>query len=237
MNLYTKDYLLDGKLVYYQLKKGYRSGIEPIILTGQIFKANLKKNILDMGSGCGPISLIVSFRNPKSLVIGFEKNQNHYDLANKNKEENGLSNLEFFQKDVCKLEDNYISYFDLIFSNPPFFFEDKVITSKNKSIYDAKYTSKEKAKKWIENMIKYLKIDGRAYLINRYENLNFMLDLLKKNRCHVCIRPLLSFEGSLPKNVLLCINKNENYVEKKENEIIIHTNSSEYSKDIKNWFK
>ena len=237
MNLYTKDYLLDGKLVYYQLKKGYRSGIEPIILTGQIFKANLKKNILDMGSGCGPISLIVSFRNPKSLVIGFEKNQNHYDLANKSKEENGLSNLEFFQKDVCKLEDNYISYFDLIFTNPPFFFEDKVITSKNKSIYDAKYISKEKAKKWIENMIKYLKIDGRAYLINRYENLNFMLDLLKKNKCHVSIRPLLSFKGSLPKNVLLCINKNENYVEKKENEIIIHTNSSEYSKDIKNWFK
>jgi len=237
MSLYTKDYLLDGKLVYYQLKKGYRSGIEPIILTGQIFKANIKKKILDMGSGCGPISLIISFRNPNSLVIGFEKNQNHYDLANKNKEENGISNLKFFQKDVCKLEDNYISYFDLIFTNPPFFFEDKVITSKNKSIYDAKYTSKKKAKKWIENMIKYLKIDGRAYIINRYENLNFMLDLFKKNKCHVSIRPLLSFKGSLPKNVLLCINKNKNYVEKKENEIIIHTNSSEYSKDIKNWFK
>ena len=237
MILYTKDYLLDGKLIYYQQKKGYRSGIEPIILSGQIFGTNLKKNILDMGAGCGPISLIISYRNPNSLVVGFEKNRHHFELANKNKEENKLANLEFFQKDVCELDESYISYFDLIFTNPPFFFEDKVITSKNESIYDAKYTSKEKIIIWIINMIKYLKPEGKAYLINRYENLNFMLDLLKKNKCHVSITKLLSFQESTPKNVLLCINKNKNYVEKKENEIIIHTNSSEYSKDIKNWFK
>lgn len=237
MSLYTKDYLLDGKLLYYQPKNGYRSGIEPIILSGQIYSSIFKNNILDMGAGCGPISLIISYRNPNSSVVGFEKNDYHFKLANKNKNENKLSNLEYFQKDVCILDKNFLSYFDLIFTNPPFFFEDKVITSKNESIYDAKYTSKEKAELWIINMIKYLKSDGKAYLINRYENLSFLLDILKINKCHVGITPLLSFEGSTPKNVLLSVNKHKNYVEKKENEIIIHTNSSSYSKDIKNWFK
>ena len=237
MNLYTKDYLLDGKLVYYQPKKGYRSGIEPIILTGQIFGAYIKKNILDMGSGCGPISLIISYRNPESIITGFEKNNHHLELANNNKEANKLNNLNFFQKDVCKLDKSLISYFDLIFTNPPFFFENNVIKSKNKSINDSKYISKEKAKIWILNMIKYLKPEGKAYIINRYENLNFMLDLLKKNKCRVSITPLLSFKGSIPKNVLLCVNKNKNYVEKKENEIIIHRNPYEYSKNIANWFK
>ena len=38
MNLYSRDYLLDGKIVYHQLKKGYRSGIEPIILAAQCKK-------------------------------------------------------------------------------------------------------------------------------------------------------------------------------------------------------
>ena len=237
MSLYTKDYLLDGKLVYYQIKKGYRSGIEPIILSGQIYNDNIEKNILDMGAGCGPISLIISYRNPNSKVLGIEKNIDHFELAKKNKKENGLNNLDFLLKDVCMIDKSFISFFDLIFTNPPFFFEDEVITSKNKSIYDAKYTSKNKAKIWISNMIKYLKHDGKAYLINRFENLDFILDLLKKNKCHVSITHLLSFKGSTPKNVLLCINKNKNYVEKKENEIIIHTNSSKYSKDIKNWFK
>tara|TARA_B100000965_G_C19581290_1_gene753670 strand:+ start:431 stop:1144 length:714 start_codon:yes stop_codon:yes gene_type:complete len=237
MNLYTKDYLLDGKLVYYQPKTGYRSGIEPIILSGQLFDTKYKKIILDMGAGCGPISLILSYRNPKSQVIGFEKNDLHFKLANKNKKENKLKNLRYFKKDVCVIDKNFISYFDLILTNPPFFFENKVITSRNKSIYDAKYTSKEKAEMWIVNMIKYLKPKGKAYLINRYENLNFMLNLLKKNKCNVIITPLLSFKGSDPKNVLLSVSKNKKYVEKKENEIIIHTNSSKYSKDIKNWFK
>lgn len=237
MSLYTKDYLLDGKLLYYQPKNGYRSGIEPIILSGQIYSSIFKNNILDMGAGCGPISLIISYRNPNSSVVGFEKNDFHFKLANKNKNENKLSNLEYFQKDVCILDKNFLSYFDLIFTNPPFFFEDKVITSKNESIYDAKYTSKEKAELWITNMVKYLKPKGKAYLINRYENLSFLLDILKINKCHVGITPLLSFEGSTPKNVLLSVNKHKNYVEKKENEIIIHTNSSSYSKDIKNWFK
>ena len=55
MNLYSKDFLLDGKIVYYQLKKGYRSGIEPIILASNAKKKHNK--ILDMGSGCG-LSLI-----------------------------------------------------------------------------------------------------------------------------------------------------------------------------------
>ena len=49
--------------------------------------------------------------------------------------------------------------------------------------------------------------------------------------------PNTIFEGSRPKNVLISIKKNEKYVEKIENDFIIHTNSSEYSKDIKNWFK
>ena len=131
MSLYTKDYLLDGKLLYYQPKNGYRSGIEPIILSGQIYSSISKKNILDMGAGCGPISLIISYRNPNSSVIGFEKNDYHFELANKNKNENKLSNLEYFQKDVCKLDENFLSYFDLIFTNPPFFFEDSFIISKH----------------------------------------------------------------------------------------------------------
>ena len=51
MNLYTKDHLLENKIVYFQPQQGYRSGIEPIILAAQ---ANYNdKSILDLGSGCG----------------------------------------------------------------------------------------------------------------------------------------------------------------------------------------
>ena len=47
MNLYSKDFLLDGKIVYYQLKKGYRSGIEPIILASNAKKKHNKIIIIE----------------------------------------------------------------------------------------------------------------------------------------------------------------------------------------------
>ena len=99
MNLYSKDFLLDGKIVYYQLKKGYRSGIEPIILASYAKKKHNK--ILDMGSGCGSISLIVAYRNPESEVIGFEKNETHHKISILNHKENNFKNLKFKIHDNC----------------------------------------------------------------------------------------------------------------------------------------
>ena len=83
----------------------------------------------------------------------------------------------------------------------------------------------------------YLKTKGKAFIINRYSNLKIILDNFRKLKCKTKIYPICSFRGIKPKNVLVEINKNDKYVEKIENEIIIHTKSSNYSKDIKNWFK
>ena len=91
--------------------------------------------------------------------------------------------------------------------------------------------------KWINNIILYLKIKGTAYIINRFENIDFMLDILKKFNLEVTITPLLSFEGTKPKNVLLKITKSDYFIEKTSNAIIIHDDLSKYSKDIEDWFK
>lgn len=235
MNLYTKDYLLDGKIIYFQPKDGYRSGIEPIILASQAKASDL--NILDLGAGCGPISLILAYRFPNSNIIGIEKNNIHYNLALKNKKENNFINLKYFNKDVGQFHGQFDNFFDLILTNPPFFFENAVIKSSIPSIRDAKYITKKKLDLWFQSLFKYLSPHGKAYIINRYDNLEYMRSFFSKLLCKLTITPLLSFEGSKPKNVLISIKKNEKYVEKIENDFIIHTNSSEYSKDIKNWFK
>lgn len=235
MSLYTKDFLLDGKIIYLQPKKGYRSGIEPIILAAQCKKKYL--DVLDMGSGCGSIALICAYRYPKSKIIGFEKNITHFKLAKKSKDQNKFNNLEFIKKDACKYDKNYKDCFDLILTNPPFFFEGEVIISQNKSLYDSRYISKEKLNAWLDNMVNYLKPNGKAFIINRYDNLKTMLIKLRELKCKSIIFPICSFKGSKPKNVLVEVNKNDKYVEKTENEIIIHTKSSNYSKDIKHWFK
>ena len=235
MSIYTKDHLLDGKIVYFQPKLGYRSGIEPIILASQA--NNKDKTILDLGSGCGPISLILAHRFANAEIVGLENNLLHLELSRKSKMENKFSNVEFKNEDVCNFNKNYMSYFDLVLSNPPFFFENQIIKSKNDSIKDAKYISKEKSEKWFKNLIYYIKDTGRALIINRFENIDFMLEIFRSFNVIVEINPLLSFKDTKPKNVLISLKKNEKYVEKTKNEIIIHSNSSKYSKQVEDWFK
>ena len=235
MSLYTKDHLLENKIIYFQPRNGYRSGIEPIILAAQ---ANHKyKSILDLGSGCGPISLILAYRLPNSKIIGLENNKIHLELSLKSKLENNLYNVEFKNEDVCIINEKYLNYFDLVLSNPPFFFENQIIKSKNESINNAKYISKEKSEKWFQNLILYLNDNGRALIINRFENVEFMLQIFRLYNLLVEITPILSFKDTKPKNVLLSLKKNEKYVEKTKNEIIIHSNSSKYSKQVEDWFK
>jgi len=227
--------LLDGKIVYFQPKLGYRSGIEPIILASQA--NNKDKTILDLGSGCGPISLILAHRFANAEIVGFENNALHLELSRKSKMENKFSNVDFKNEDVCNFNKNYMSYFDLVLSNPPFFFENQIIKSKNDSIKDAKYISKEKSEKWFKNLIYYIKDTGRALIINRFENIDFMLKIFRSFNVIVEINHLLSFKDTKPKNVLISLKKNEKYVEKTKNEIIIHSNSSKYSKQVEDWFK
>ncbi len=235
MSIYTKDYLLDGKIVYFQPKLGYRSGIEPIILASQA--NNKDKTILDLGSGCGPISLILAHRFANAEIVGLENNTLHLELSRKSKMENKFSNVEFKNEDVCNFNRNYMSYFDLVLSNPPFFFENEIFKSKNDSIINAKYISKEKSQKWLKNLIHYIKDKGRALIINRFENIDFMLEVFSLFNVIVEITPILSFKDNKPKNVLISLKKNEKYVEKTKNEIIIHSNSSKYSKQVEDWFK
>ncbi len=235
MSIYTKDHLLDGKIVYFQPKLGYRSGIEPIILASQA--NNEDKSILDLGSGCGPISLILAYRFSNARIIGLENNSLHLELSQKSKIENKFRNVEFKKEDVCNFNKNYMSYFDLVLSNPPFFFENQIIKSKNDSINNAKYISKEKSENWFKNLVYYIKDKGRALIINRFENIDFMLKIFSLFNVIVEITPILSFRDSEPKNVLISLKKNEKYVEKTKNEIIIHSNSSKYSKQVENWFK
>ena len=122
MNLYTKDHLLENKIVYFQPRQGYRSGIEPIILAAHANHND--KSILDLGSGCGPISLILAHRFPKAEIVGLENYTVHLELSQKSKEENKFNNVEFKYEDVCLLNKKYVNYFDLVLSNPPFFFVD-----------------------------------------------------------------------------------------------------------------
>ena len=119
--LITKDSLFNGKLIIYQYKKGYRFSIDAVILAN-LTECSHKDLIMDLGTGCGIIPLILAYRKKGHRIIGVEIQEDLVEIAKKNVEENGFSNIvEIRHVDVRKVKDHFeAGTFDVVVSNPPY---------------------------------------------------------------------------------------------------------------------
>ena len=119
--LLTDDTLFAGRLVCKQYKNGYRFSIDAV-LAAHFCRPGQGASILDMGCGCGIISLILAYRYPDIMVTGLEVQQELVKLAERNIAENIL------QSRIKVVEGNFLNYqellqpesFDLVVSNPPY---------------------------------------------------------------------------------------------------------------------
>jgi tRNA1(Val) A37 N6-methylase TrmN6 len=116
------DTFLEGRLKICQSREGYRFSIDAAILA---FHANPGKpdaRILDLGTGCGIMPLIIAFRYPGVRITGVEIQAELAALAHKNVEENGYqSRIEIVEGDFLRLTPDDIGPpVDMVISNPPY---------------------------------------------------------------------------------------------------------------------
>jgi tRNA1Val (adenine37-N6)-methyltransferase len=121
MNPYTTDSLFDGCLQVKQYKKGYRFSIDAVLLAHHV-RPNSGERILDLGTGCGVIPLILAFRHPDIKIFGVEIQKELSCIAELNIKENGLENrVCILCKDMKSIrQDMTDGPFDMIVSNPPY---------------------------------------------------------------------------------------------------------------------
>ncbi len=67
----TEDTLFHGKVAVKQYKNGYRFSIDAVLLAGFV-TVKPRERLLDLGCGCGVISLILAERHPELQIIGCE---------------------------------------------------------------------------------------------------------------------------------------------------------------------
>jgi tRNA1Val (adenine37-N6)-methyltransferase len=118
----TIDSVFDGRIQVKQEQDGYRFSIEAVILAyfaGQI----PAEKILDLGTGCGIIPLVLAYRDPRVRVVGIEVQPALAELARLNVHENHLADritiLCQDMKDVNQAETS--GPVDLVLANPPFY--------------------------------------------------------------------------------------------------------------------
>ena len=134
-----------GSFRVYQPQKGYHFSFEPFVLSKNlIFKA--PKKVVDFGSGCGIIAVIVSLNNPNATVYAIERNENLRKIIEENVKLNDIKNIKVLSStDV--LETNSVDYF---ITNPPYFKLGSYRPSKN--FFEEKFETES-----LDSIIKHAK--------------------------------------------------------------------------------
>ena len=147
-------------------KKGLQSTTLDSLLLSDFVRINGRsKNILDIGSGFGIISMILA-RKSKAKVYGVELNEESYILSKENKKNAKLDNLEYINMDINDYRERFKEQsFDIIVSNPPYFEEKNKENMRNiDSINNARFENTLSIKQVIDISRILLKNRASLYL-------------------------------------------------------------------------
>ncbi|MEO9258443.1 MAG: methyltransferase [Crocinitomicaceae bacterium] len=97
-------------------------GTDALVLGSWVSAENQIHKILDIGTGTGVLSLMMAQKFPDAIIHGVEIDEKACNQANENFKQNQLgNNCEVFKTDF--LEYSFLSQYDLIISNPPYFYQ------------------------------------------------------------------------------------------------------------------
>src|ERR1700687_2430791 len=117
----TRDPILGGRLALIQPKHGYRFSVEAILL-GRFVRASTRERVLELGAGCGVISMMVASIYRAREVVAIEIQPELAEMIARNAALNHLGSVraicaDLRDKKIAGLEH---ASFDLVIANPPY---------------------------------------------------------------------------------------------------------------------
>ena len=116
----TVDKFLGGRLTLRQLARGFRAGLDGVMLAAAV-PARAGDEVLELGSGAGTASLCLAARVPSVRVVGAEIESTLVTLSNGNATDNGLGDrVVFVTVDVLDLPADMKRDYAHVLCNPPY---------------------------------------------------------------------------------------------------------------------
>ena len=206
MNEFTKDSFLGGGIRIWQPKKGYRAGIDPILLAATV-NVSAGQKVLDLGCGVGTASFAIGYRVKNVELYGIEIQKVFADLADLNSKENGIE-LQVECSNISNLSSNITSKnFDHVIANPPYFDRKSSVRginlSKEKSFGDTLPISE-----WLKVAAKRAKPKGFVHFIVRPDRLMEIFTNMPNSLGSLVITPVISRKNENAKLTILHAKKN-----------------------------
>ncbi len=217
-----------------QNKNWFCFGIDSVLLSN--FAKEIKNNstVLDLGSGTGIISILLSKKINAKKIIGVEIQKDVYEMSKKSILLNDLQNVEFINEDIKNLN-NIIknNSCDAIVTNPPYMKNNSGIKNDN----EYKLISRHEIKCNIEDIIKIssklLKDNGELYMVHRPDRLVGIIETLRKYKLEPKkIRFVHSRQGENSNLVLIKAIKNSGEFLKVEKPLYIYKEDNKYTDEV-----
>lgn len=117
----TLDELAGYDLRIFQPRHGYRFSLDPLLLA-DFAAVRGDERVVDLGTGCGIVPLLLARLGESCLITGVEFQQTMARIAGRNAILNDLSGrIDIVSDDVVALKGRFpVDSFDLVVSNPPY---------------------------------------------------------------------------------------------------------------------
>jgi Predicted O-methyltransferase len=214
--------------------------LDCVLLSAFVSLPAKTKQIVDFGTGNGPIPLFLSTRT-KAKITGIDIQSEAVDLAKRNIELNNLTEqVEIIEQDITNIEQIFASQsVDVVVSNPPFFkiTEDKQL-NENEFLQIARHEVKIDLSQLITKASYILNNNGYFAMVHRPDRLIEIINLLQANKLEPKRIQLIYPKKETDANMLLIeARKNGNTGLKIMEPIIVHEENGDYTEPILKLFK
>jgi len=223
------DYIPKTNIKMLHVDKSYTFGVDSIILL-DFAKMKKNKNLIDIGSGSGILSLGANDYYNLKKVYAIEIQKEKANLLKENLNINNIYNVEIVNKDLNNIDlgSNLIDY---IITNPPYYKITDNIRNKSEEFLISRQEKYLKLENIFDFANKTLKDRGKLFMIHKPER---MVEIFNKsgNLKPKRIRFVQSTYNKKPQFILIEFVKNANDGIKIEDPLIIYENST-YTEEMK----
>lgn len=199
---HTEDAFLGGALRVLQPLRGFRSGLEAVLLAAAV-PARAGEAVLEAGAGAGVASLCLARRVAGLMVTGLELDPETAALANRNAQRNGLAVTIETGSVAAPPKAVTARSFDHVFANPPFMEDGEALGASDEARRAARLGPAGTLAAFIAFCLRRAGPKGTVTVIHRADRLGQILGVMEGRLGAVTVFPLWPKAGVPAKRVIV----------------------------------